>query len=85
MKKELVEEASDPSDPGHPGLHSTPFDMAVDCAHVLNIVCEEDNWEIPVYVVELAEELYRDEEIKEAGKARALWERATSKVTGKDS
>lgn len=38
---------------------STPFDLAVDTSHGLKIVCAENDWEIPAYVVDIAERLFK--------------------------
>lgn len=37
--------------------YGSAFDLAVDAAHDLEIVKEEQEYEIPVYVVEIAERL----------------------------
>ncbi len=42
------------------GDYDRDFDMAVDCAHDMELVpcpMSEDTWDIPVYLIELAEEL----------------------------
>ena len=41
------------------------FDLAVDAAYDLDIVCAEQNFEIPVYVVEIAESIMGSDDVEE--------------------